>query len=188
MKSFTRLPPTTPHHSLLASTVLTRILDATNTLLEQPLYDVWLPTSGFRRVIRHPSGRHPVFTGKPLKPGLRTNNTQTSQRVDDDSVALFHLLHCCALARHWWPFKRAWATEMRGVLLDWAALKQELRWSLLIFIAAQQLLLFLSSSAVSLPPLLKTGWAQCRRPQTRQTAHFSYIVSIPRSHCVEFEL
>lgn len=57
------------HHRLLAFTMLTWIFEATNTLLEQPLNYVQLPLTE-HSVIRHPSGRHPVFTGKPLKPGL----------------------------------------------------------------------------------------------------------------------
>ena len=64
---------------------------ATNTSLEQ--------TMGFVRLlwrehtaIRHPSGRHPVFTGKPLKPGL------------------MHSKHTSLHKRGWWlsgPFLRS---------------------------------------------------------------------------------
>lgn len=88
---------------------------------------------------------------------------------------------CPAIARHRWPFKRASEAEMRVVLLDWAALNQEMK-SLCIY-SHTAVVPLLSGTAVSLPPRLRAGWAQHRHPQTEQTSHFSFIVSIWRSHC-----
>lgn len=58
------------HHSYLAFTWLfTWISAATDTTREQSMYYARLPWRE-HRAIRHSCGRHPVFTGKPLKPGL----------------------------------------------------------------------------------------------------------------------
>lgn len=141
------------HHSLLAFAVLKRIFGATNTLLEQAANYVRLSWRE-HSVIRHPSGRHPVFTGKPLKPGL--------MRSKHDSLATcgwwlsgpFPFSPLLRFFRHQWPFKRASEAEMRVVLLDWAALNQRDIYS------SSAVALLLSGSTLSLPPMLRAGWAQ----------------------------
>lgn len=100
-------------------------------------YCSWCSMQGFLGAIRCPNARHPVFTGKPLNPGLMHSKHTTLCKCGWWlSDPFFYSLLC--FSRHQWPFKRGQAANMRGALLDWAALNWELRWRLSVFIAAQQ--------------------------------------------------
>lgn len=97
----------------------------------------WCSLQGFLRAFRHQNGSYPVFTGKPLSPGLMHSKHITLHKCGWWlNNPFFYSLLC--FSRHQWPFKRGQAAEMRGALLDWAALNWELRWRLSVFIAAQQ--------------------------------------------------
>lgn len=125
------------------------------------------------RALRHPSGRHPVFTEKPLQPGLmhfKHTPTHTHGRWLSRPFPLsVLLLVICGLFK--WTEQRRWVA-----LLDWEALNPGLRWSLLLFIAAQQLRSF--SLAGLCHFLLRGGPDALSADILRQTSSFSCIVSI----------
>lgn len=182
-KSFTRIisekaPQVLGFHMLLC------FFEAANMSLEQSMHYA-RPSWREHRAIRHPSGRHPVFTGKPLKPGLMHSKHTSLHKCGWWLSGPVSILSSCSRASSV-AFKMGRAAAIRLVLLDWAAPNQELTWSPLKFIAAPQSHRFCPFRVLSLPPPLRAGWAQFRRPQTRQTSPFSCIVSIWRSHCAKF--
>lgn len=109
MESFTQLSQQT-RHCLLSFTLPTWIFEATNTSLEQLMFCARFPWR-VHRAIRHPSGRHPVFTGKPLKPGLMHSKHTSLCKCGWWLSGPFFILFS-AFARHQWPFKRGQAAEM----------------------------------------------------------------------------
>lgn len=87
--------------------MLTWFSETTNMSPEQSMYYARLPWRE-HRAIRQPSGRHPVFTGKPLKPGLMHSKHTSLYKCGWWLSGPFPFSPS-VLARHQWPFK--WAKQ-----------------------------------------------------------------------------